>query len=225
MPSMRTINIDSDVISERFRYIFEQDLLEELKLMKGMHRFESETMIMDIGDVISHIPIVINGSIKVLRQDDEDHELLLYYLESGDTCSVTLNCVSGKTKSKIRAVAETNVDLLFVEVAQMEEWMAKYASWRRFVLDSFQTRIDELLVSIDQLAFSDMTGRLRLFLKDKALVNKNESLKITHHEIANDLNSSRVVISRLMKKLEKDGYIKQGRNEISMLKLFSKVNK
>lgn len=218
---MKTIAVDSNIINERFRYIFEQGLINELLESNKMYHFDSGSMIMDIGDVINQIPLVINGSIKVIRQDEDDHELLLYYLEPGDTCSVTLNCVSGRAKSKIRAVAETEVDLLFLEVGQMEEWMAKYTSWRRFVLDSFQIRIDELLDSVDQLAFLDMTERLKIYLKDKALINKGDVLKVTHNEIANDLNSSRVVISRLMKKLEKDGYLKQGRNELLLLKLFN----
>ncbi len=217
---MKTIKLDTSLINERFEYIFERELLNEIALNRTFNQFEPESHIMDIGDAISHIPLVLSGSIKVLREDEDGSELLLYYLESGDTCSITLNCVSGRTKSKIRAVAETKVDLLFIEVAQMEKWMAKYRSWRRFVLDSFQTRIDELLVSIDQLAFLDMTERLRFYLKDKGLVNKSEHLSITHNQIANDLNSSRVVVSRLMKKLEKEGFLKQGRNEVSLLKLF-----
>jgi len=217
---MKNIGSKEEILEERFKYVFEKKLLDEIGQIKSINRFDAEDTIMEIGDVISHIPLVLNGSIKILREDHEGSELLLYYLEGGDTCSVTLNCVSGRAKSKIRAVAESQVDVLFIAATQMEKWMAEYGSWRRFVLDSFQTRIDELLVSVDQLAFLDMTERLKIYLKDKALVNKSEHLSISHNQIANDLNSSRVVISRLMKKLEKEGYLKQGRNELSLLNLF-----
>ncbi len=208
------------LLKERFEFLFEPELLKEISLSSKLMHFEADNTIMDFGQMITHMPLVLSGSIRVMREDDEGHELLLYYLEVGDTCAVTLTCCSRKSKSKIRAITESQVDLLFIPVEKMEEWMVAYSSWRNFVLESYNIRLDELLTAIDNLAFNNMNQRLILYLKEKVWVTKNAALRITHQQIANDLNSSRVVISRLMKKLEHQGLVKQRRNEIQVLNAF-----
>lgn len=205
-------------LKEKFEYLFEPELINEICESGIQKKFKENDMIMDIGQIVAHMPLVINGSIKIFTEDEEGNELLLYYLELGDTCAVTLNCCTRAAKSSVRAIAETDTELLMIPVEKMEEWMVKYQKWRGFVLDSYNTRLNEMLSAIDNLAFHNMEDRLKSYLKDKVWVTKNEELKITHYQIANDLNSSRVVISRLMKKLERDGLIEQGRNKIQILK-------
>lgn len=205
-------------LKEKFEYLFEPELINEICESGIQKKFKENDMIMDIGQIVAHMPLVITGSIKIFTEDEEGNELLLYYLELGDTCAVTLNCCTRAAKSSVRAIAETDTELLMIPVEKMEEWMVKYQKWRGFVLDSYNTRLNEMLSAIDNLAFHNMEDRLKSYLKDKVWVTKNEELKITHYQIANDLNSSRVVISRLMKKLERDGLIEQGRNKIQILK-------
>lgn len=214
--------MDIDLLKEKFQYIFEHQLLEEMALTGRLVRFEADKLVMDIDQPISHIPLLISGSLRVMREDEMQGELLLYYLEVGDTCTVTLNCCTGKSRSQIKAISESEAEILFIPAHKMDEWMTHYASWRAFILDSYKIRIEELLTAIDQLAFRDMKARLKQFLRDKALVNGTEQLRITHLQIANDLNSSRVVISRLMKQLESEGTLTQGRNEVLLHHLFTR---
>ena len=206
-----------DRLFARFQYMFEPELINEMCRFGNFKRFENDSIIMDMGETVTHIPLVLSGSIKVMTEDEEGRELLLYYLELGDTCAVTLNCCSRKAKSSIRAIAESFTELIMIPVEKMDEWLVKYKSWRTFVMESFNTRLNEMLEAIDNLAFNNMEERLYKYLRDKVMVTKEPTLSISHYQIANDLNSSRVVISRLMKKLEMDGKIKQHRNKVDIL--------
>lgn len=206
----------SDQIKEQFGFLFEDSLIEELIESGQLKNIDEGEILMDIGQKITYIPIIVTGSIKVLSEDEEGNELLLYYLELGDTCAMTLNCCTKETKSAIRAITEMPSQILFVPVEKMEEWMVKYKTWRNFILESYNSRLNEMLEAIDNLAFHNMEERLYKYLKDKVYVNSNPELNITHNEIANDLHSSRVVISRLMKKLELDDKILQHRNRVEV---------
>ncbi len=204
-------------LHEKFEFLFEPELINEICHLGTLKKFEGGQVIMDINQQVTHIPLIVSGSVKIMTEDEEGHELLLYYLELGDTCAITLNCCTSSAKSAIRAVTEESTELLFIPVEQMDTWMTTYKKWRVFVLDSYNTRVMELLKAVDNLAFHNMDDRLKRYLKDKVWVSKSDELNITHYEIASDLNSSRVVISRLMKKLEKEGMIKQGRNRVKIL--------
>jgi CRP/FNR family transcriptional regulator len=176
-------------------------------------------MLMDIGEPITLMPLLLTGAIKILREDEKGDELLLYFLETGDSCAMTFSCCMGKRISEIRAVAETDAELLMIPVGKMEVWMGKYKSWQQFILDSYHTRLLELLDTVDTIAFMKMDQRLLKYLQDKAMVNRDEVVQTTHQEIAQDLNTSRVVVSRLLKKLENEGLIDMNRNQIKVLAL------
>lgn len=206
-------------LKERFEFLFEPELINEICKHGQVHKYDDESTLMEIGQLVTHMPLIISGSVKIMTEDKDGSELLLYYLELGDTCAVTLNCCSRKAKSTIRAIAEPYTEILFIPIQMLEEWMVKYKSWRNFVLDSYNTRLNEMVEAIDNLAFNNMEERLVKYLKEKAFIDKSADLKITHHQIANDLNSSRVVISRMMKKLEKDGQLEQHRNRIELKSL------
>ncbi len=202
-----------------YGYLFEEELLEEINTV-GVYREVSEgSKLIEIGDYIKSMPLLISGAIKILREDNKGDELVLYFLERGDTCAMTLTCCLGDTKSEIRAIAETDAKLVMVPVKKMEEWMSKYKSWQNFILASYHDRMKELLEAIDTIAFLKMDQRLFKYLKDKAMVNHDEVIQVTHQEIAHDLHTSRVVISRLLKTLEIDGKIKLNRNSIKVLQL------
>lgn len=204
-------------LTDKFQYLFEKELIEDICRFGTTRNFKTDDMLMDIGQTISHMPIVVQGSIKVMTEDKAGDELLLYYLEFGDTCAVTLNCCTRKSKSSIRAIAESDVEVLFVPVEKMEEWMVSFSSWRNYVLESYNSRLQEMLSAIDNIVFNSMEDRLKNYLKDKVFISRSTILNISHFQIASDLHSSRVVISRLMKKLENQGLIKQNRNKVEYL--------
>jgi CRP/FNR family transcriptional regulator, anaerobic regulatory protein len=201
---------------EKFQFLFEPELINEICKTGMIKTYKEGSILMEIGQTLSHMPLVITGSVKVMKEDKEGNELLLYYLELGDTCAVTLSCCTKPSKSSIKAIAESDAEILFIPVEKMEEWMVKFKSWRGFVLDSYNVRLNEMLEAIDNLAFNNMEERLYKFLRDKVMVTKESKLHITHFQIANELHSSRVVISRLMKKLENEGLVIQHRNYVEV---------
>lgn len=208
-----------ELLKDTYGYLFEEALIDEIIEVSVYKKIKQETIIIDVNTYIKSMPIVLNGAIKILREDGDGDELVLYYLEIGDTCAMTLSCCIGETKSKIKAVAETDVELLMIPKQKMSEWLTKYSSWQEFVLQSYHNRLNEFIEAIDTIAFLNMDKRLLKYLKDKALVNHNDTINVTHQEIANDLHTSRVVVSRLLKALEKKEKIKLNRNQIIVLEL------
>ncbi len=202
---------------DNYGYLFEDELLEEILKVGHAQTIKQGDVIIDYGQAVHYMPLLMDGAIKIMRQDSEGDELLLYFLESGDTCTMTMTCCMGNTKSEIRAVAEKDSTLMMIPVENMSIWIQKYKGWTGFVFDSYSNRFTEMLEAIDGLAFSNMHDRIYRYLKDKVLVTKTTELDVTHQEIANDLHSSRVVISRLLKSLEKEGKIKISRNKLEIL--------
>lgn len=206
-------------LKEAYSYLFEEELLNEMEASGIVKTFEANTTIIDIDHYIVSIPLVIEGAIKIMREDDEGNELVLYYIESGDTCAMTLSCCMGRTKSKIKAVAENEVRLLMLPNQKMKEWLSKYNTWQEFILQSYHNRLQEFIEALDAIAFLKMDMRLLKYLRDKAMVNNNDIIHTTHKEIADDLHTSRVVVSRLLKGLERDDKIELNRNQIRIIDL------
>lgn len=204
---------------EIFSSHFEKPLIDEILQEGRLMEVPAGETIMDIGQYIRSIPLLLSGAIKVLREDEEGDELLLYYLEQGETCSVTMACCMGQTKSEIRAITETDTRLVMVPVQKMEEWMAKYKGWRNYVFESYQNRLNELLLTVDSIAFKNLDQRLVDYLKKKVEVTNDDRIRNTHQEIAYDLHTSRVVVSRLLKKLEKMKKLVLHRNYIHVIDL------
>ncbi|WP_159799468.1 Crp/Fnr family transcriptional regulator [Flavobacterium sp. MK4S-17] len=205
-------------ITNAYSSIFEPKLIEEIADVASIIDFDEGDLLIEIGQYIKQMPLLINGAIKILREDKVEGELLLYFLEKGDTCAMTLACCLGDTKSEIRAVAETRGTVAMIPIGKMEEWLGKYKSWRNFVFSSYNKRLSEMLSAIDNLAFMKMDERLLNYLREKAKVNQSSLIANTHQEIAYELNTSRVVVSRLLKALENEGIIKLNRNIIQLLK-------
>ncbi|UZH55365.1 Crp/Fnr family transcriptional regulator [Salinimicrobium tongyeongense] len=206
-------------LRDAYHFIFEEALLQEMLKFGSLKKVRSGEVIIDIGDYVKQMPLLLEGAIKVMREDKDGDELLLYFLERGDTCAMTLSCCLGQTRSEIRAVAEKDTSLVMIPVEKMEEWTAAFKSWRNFVFESYHSRLTEMLDTIDTIAFLHMDERLMKYLQDKAKINKNEQIQVTHQEIAYDLHTSRVVVSRLLKKLELDGKIELQRNSIMVYDL------
>ncbi len=208
-----------DIVNDNYGNVFEEELRREIAEVGVFMKVAPNFQLIEIGSYIKAIPLLVSGAIKVLREDKEGNELLLYYLEKGETCSMTMSCCMGMTKSEIRAVAETETNLIMIPIQKMEEWTAKYKSWRNFVFESYHSRLNELLTTLDSIAFNNMDQRLLDYLKEKSRINSSRFIENTHKEIAYELHSSRVVISRLLKKLEIKGAIELHRNYIKIINL------
>jgi len=204
-------------IKQKFDFIFEEKLLQEIVKISKLKKVNKGDLIIDIGSEMVFIPLLISGAVKVFRTDDDGDEYILYFIEGGDTCAMTLNCCVRGAKSEIKAVAEVDTELLLIPIAKMEDWL-HFKSWRTFIFNSYNNRMKEMLEAIDSLAFMNMNDRVLRYLKDKVIANKKETLSITHKIISDELNTSRVVISRILKKLEKDGELELLRNQIKILR-------
>lgn len=196
---------------------FEPRLIEELKINGRLKKVSADTTIIKPGMPAREIPLVITGSLKVMRQDDDGHEIFLYYLEGGDTCAMSITCCMENKKSAFSAVAEEDSTLWMIPMAMLNAWVAEYPSFRKFIFNAYQSRFDELLIAIDSVAFMKMDERLYKYLLDKKQASGSYEIIKTHEQIARELNTSRVVISRLLKQLEKEGKIEQHRNKIEVL--------
>ncbi len=204
-------------LKDNYGHFFEEELLKEINQVGTFKEVTEGFHLIKPGSYIKSMPLIISGAIKILREDNDGDELLLYFLEKGDTCAMTLSCCLGHHKSEIKAIAETDAKLVMIPVEKMEEWTVKYKSWRNFVFDSYHKRLIEAIETIDSIAFLKMDDRLLKYLKDKTKVKSDSIINNTHQEIAYDLHTSRVVISRLLKKLENDGKVKLNRNNIEVI--------
>ena len=205
------------LIETAYTGILEPALIEEIEAVATLKTFQTGEIIVDIGQYIRAMPMLLTGAIKIMREDEKEGELLLYYLEKGETCTMSIACCIGNKQSEIRAQAEMETTVAMIPNQFLNDWLAKYASWRNFILNSYSSRMNEMLGAIDNLAFSKMEDRIMSYLKEKVRLTEDRILTVTHQDIAIDLNTSRVVVSRILKKLENEDKIVLLRNEIRVL--------
>ena len=206
-------------LDEYYADIFEKELIDEILKVGFLDKYKQGEILIDIGEKMTHIPLILGGAVKIIRQEKEGDELVLYFLEKGDTCAVSfINCINRK-ESIFRAVVDSDTEAVFLPVEYIDDWLAKFKSWRHYIIDSYHFRLIEMVESIDGLAFMNMNQRVMKYLSDKAKVSQNPDLEITHQEIANDLNTSRVVVTRLLKQLHSDGQVYSTRNRVRVLNL------
>lgn len=211
------LDMTSTLLQDKFKHILDVSLINEIENIGKIVTFKKDDIIIDINQPLKHIPLLLSGNIKILREDADGNDLLIYFLEAGETCTMSLTCCMGTTKSKIRAVAEKDSTLIMIPVQNMQKWFHNNSSWRNFILQSYQTRFDEMLEAIDSLAFMKMDERLHKHLINKTQLHGTKTIIIKHQDIAEDLHTSRVVISRLLKQLENENKIKLSRNKIEIL--------
>lgn len=203
-----------ELIKNKIGFLFDAELLNEIIEAGKITSFPADSSIMHPGDQVMYIPFVLEGAIKIMRENEEGEELLLYYIESGDTCAMTLQCCVRNTKSQIKAIAIEDTKLLMIPMEYMEKWLEKYPSWRNYILESYHSRMIELMETIDSITFKRLDERLSQYLNDQAKLHGSLEINYTHQQIAEDLHSSRVVISRLLKQMETKGLIQLHRNRI-----------
>ena len=204
-------------LKEAYGMVLNEDLIDSIAEQGRFVSVSKGDLIMDIGDPIPGMPLLISGAIKILRVDDAGDEMLLYFLEQGDSCAMTLGSFFGQTKSDIRALAEQDSRFVIMPLDKVIEWTGVHTDFRQFVFESFNTRLKELVEAMDSLAFLDLHGRTAKYLDDRVKVNGTTTLATTHAEIAADLHTSRVVVSRILKQLENEGKISLHRNRIEVL--------
>lgn len=199
--------------------VFEPALVNEMQQFGELKYFKEGDIIMDYGKYIRMMPIVVSGTIKVFRKDDQGKEILLYYLSSSESCSMAYSCCVEAKKSEVKAIAEDNVELIAIPNIKLDEWLCKYPSWKNYIMRSFNERFLELLKSIESIAFHKLDERLIAYLKEKQRLSGSSIIKASHNVIADELATSRVVVSRLLKQLENDGRILLYRNEIKLMRI------
>ena len=198
---------------------FEPELIELLDKNAIERTFHAGEVIVRTGQYIKSTVLVLSGRIKIYRQGEDGGEFLIYYLGPGEACAVSLICALQSQTSEITAKAIEDTEVIMLPVQLMDDLMSKYKSWSHFVIQTYRSRFDEMLTVIDNIAFRNMDERLEFYLKRSKANAGNTTLSLTHQEIADDLNSSREVISRLLKKMEQLGKIRLNRNSIELIDL------
>ena len=177
---------------------------------------EGETILRE-NAYINSIPIVISGSIRVMRTDEDGREIMLYYIESGESCIMSFLGGMHQDTSKIKAIAEDKTEILFIPIQKVTQLIKEYPEWLDYIFRLYHKRFEELLEVVNEVAFKKMDERILNFIKKKSELTKTNELHLTHEQIANELGTVRVVVSRLLKQLEDEGLVKLGRNKIILV--------
>jgi CRP/FNR family transcriptional regulator len=198
---------------------FDRELIDHLEKIGHVVEFEEGEMLMRTGQYFKNSLLILEGTVKLYREGTDGEEFFLYYLEKGNACALSMICAAKNETSAIKAKTMSKVKALEIPIQHMDGLMKDYRQWYYFVLETYRARFSELLEVIDQVVFHAMDQKLEFYLKRQFESTKSKTISITHQEIADDLNSSREVISRLLKKLESQKRISVSRNEITLLDL------
>lgn len=192
----------------------EPELQEEILNVAVRKKFIQHEKLIREGQFISSFPMVLKGLIRVSRTNEAGNELLLYYLQANEVCAMSLTCCMARQISEINAIAEVETEVLLIPVEMLDVWTSKYPLWKQYVMQTFQNRFRELINTLDAVAFLKLDERLIKFFVDRHKKSGINTFSGTHQDLALQLNSSREVISRLLKKLEKQGKVSLSRNFI-----------
>jgi CRP/FNR family transcriptional regulator len=209
------------LIKKSFPFL-EKDLIAEIDTASTLIELKTGHSILSEGDYIKSFPMVITGCLRIVRLSDEGNELLLYYLNSGEICSMALTCCMGLQKSRIKMIAEEDSVVLTIPVNMPDKWMSEFKSWKEFMMYSYKHRFDELLDTIDAIAFMKLDERLIRFFDERFSSTGKTLYPGTHQDIAEQLNTSREVVSRLLRNLENKNLIVTERNSVDYTNLVRK---
>lgn len=212
------MQLDIAFYEKKFKGVFEHALLEEMQSVGSYMEMKAGGYLMRPGGYIRFIPIILQGSVKIMRQDKDGKEVLLYYIGGMDSCAMSLTCCLQERTSEIIAAVEEDVQLISLPYEKVDEWLCKYPTWKQFVFGTYQKRFEDMLETIDCIAFNKLDQRLLSLIKKKIKLTGGERiLYTTHEELAHELATSREVVSRLLKQLEKVDKVKLSRNKIELL--------
>ncbi|TNE66983.1 MAG: Crp/Fnr family transcriptional regulator [Bacteroidetes bacterium] len=204
-----------DLIQAQYPQLAEPELQQEIAEFGKLMHFKAGEIMMDYGSYIRFVPLVVKGAIRVTREDpDEGRELLLYFLEPGEACSISFTCCMMNKKSEIRTEAEEDTTIIAVPIRHVDDWLTRYQSWKNFVMTTYDRKIIDLVRVIDSIAFQNLDKRMLEYLRKRVSATGNRVISATHQDLANDLNVTREAVSRLLKNLEKEGIVKLGRNQL-----------
>ncbi|MCB0668463.1 MAG: Crp/Fnr family transcriptional regulator [Saprospiraceae bacterium] len=192
----------------------ENELLESIVRTATLKKVSKGEILIDYGSFIQFVPLVVKGLIKIIRENEEGKELLLYFLSEGNTCAASFSCCMIRKRSEIKAIAEEDSIIIAIPLLSAEEWMGKFTTWRNFVMNVYDQRIFAMIDTIDKLAFAKLDEKLWDYLEERVFITGNVLSNLSHQEIANDLNVSREAVSRLLKKLEQQGKVEIHRSKI-----------
>lgn len=196
---------------------FSDDLIHEIESNAIWQSYKAGDVIMRTGQYINHTLLISKGRVKIYREGENGGEFFMYYLQPGQACAVSIICATKSQTSQIMAKVVEDVELIMIPLSLMEKWMMQYRSWYEFVIMTYRSRFEEILEVVDNIAFRAMDERLEFYLKRHAKACDCKELKLSHQEIAIELNTSREVISRLLKKMEQRGLVRLYRNNIELL--------
>ena len=197
---------------------FDTSLLALIEKEATLKTFQPGEIIMRTGQFIKSTALIVNGRVKIYREGPDGGEFLMYYIGPGQACAVSMICALQARSSEITAVAEEKTEILLLPIQLMDQLMKEHKSWYQFVIQTYRSRFDELLAVVDDIAFRNMDERLEFYLKRYQEKTGKQKIELSHQQIAEDLNSSREVISRLLKKMEQRGLVKLNRNMIELTK-------
>jgi len=197
---------------------FDTSLLALIEKEATLKTFQPGEIIMRTGQFIKSTALIVNGRVKIYREGPDGGEFLMYYIGPGQACAVSMICAIQARSSEITAVAEEETEILLLPIQLMDQLMREHKSWYQFVIQTYRSRFDELLAVVDDVAFRNMDERLEFYLKRYQEKTGKQKIELSHQQIAEDLNSSREVISRLLKKMEQRGLVKLNRNMIELTK-------
>jgi CRP/FNR family transcriptional regulator, anaerobic regulatory protein len=206
--------LNRDAVLRQFPQL-EQPLLDELLRESTLKQVEAGDEVLRTGQYIKYTMLLLDGLLKVYREDDEGNEFLMYYLEPGNACAMSMMCSARNEQSQVKAKAVTKAEVILVPSHLSELWLGKYKSWHSFVIASYRQRFEELLQTLDSIAFKALDERLLFYLRRHVKVSGHD-VRLSHQQIADELSSSREVISRLLKKLEQTGALTLHRNYIEV---------
>jgi CRP/FNR family transcriptional regulator len=197
---------------------FSSSLIDDIEKNAVIQDFKTGDILMRTGQYIKNTVLVISGRIKIYREDDNGGEFFMYYLQPGQACAISMICATKNETSQIMAKVVEDAELIMVPLPLMDKWMMQHRTWYEFVIETYRSRFEEVLDVVDNIAFKAMDERLVFYLKRHQEVSNTKVLNLSHQEIAVELNTSREVISRLLKKMEQRGLLKLHRNQIELLK-------
>jgi len=209
---------DTSTIRQIYSPIFEPALVGEIEEKSMLFSVPAGQSLMNAGQPIKMVPMVVSGTLKVSRINEDGQELLLYYVRAGEGCAMTFSCGMMSQPSQVKGAAEEDLTMILVPVHVMDDWMQRYPSWKKFVMSTIVNEFIDVIKSVDEVTFKKMDERLVSYLKEKSRISGSSLVNLTHQQISEDLGTHRVVISRLLKKLETENRLLLYRNQIKLLR-------
>lgn len=194
------------------------ELIAKLYEFGIQKNYEAGSIILNENSHIRSIPIVTKGVMKVIRLENDGREILLYYIKAGESCIMSFLGGMHNETSKVKAEVEEDAEILFLPMDKVSLFIKDYPQWLDYIFRLYHKRFEELLEIINAIAFKKVDERLLNLLKTKSEMTKSTTLLITHEQLANELGTARVVVSRLLKQLEESGQLTLGRNRIQLFK-------